>query len=65
MVSGKLTLHGTGGIACETSSSAIERSVNFQGDSDQSVKVSRPVDKESLVVNSDGSKNKKEEESLW
>ena len=59
MVSGKLTSDGTVGIAYETFSSAIEGSVDFQADSDQKVEVSTHVDKESLVVNSDGSKNKK------
>ena len=58
-VSGKDTLHDTVSIAYKASSSATGESVSFQVEDDQEVKVSTHVDKESLVVTSGRSPNKK------
>ena len=58
-VSGKDTLHDTVSIAYKTSSSATGESVSFQVEDDQEVKVSTHIDKESLVVTSGSSPNKK------
>ena len=61
--SGKDTLHETVGKAYETSSSATEESTDFRAEDDQEVEVSTHVDKESFVITTDGSQNKKR--SLW
>ena len=59
----KDTLHETVGKAYETSSSATEESTDFRAEDDQEVEVSTHVDKESFVITTDGSQNKKR--SLW
>ena len=53
------------GIAYETSSSATGGSIDFQAEDDQEVEISTHVNEEGFVVTTDGSQNKKEEESLW
>ena len=59
IVSGKDTLHKAVGIAYETLFSATEESVDYQAEDNQQVKVNMHMDRESLVVTSDVSQNKK------
>lgn len=56
-VTGKYTLHNTVGIAYENSSSAREEDVYFQVEDDQEVEVCTRINKENLVVTSDGCQN--------
>ena len=56
-VTGKYTLHNTVGIAYENSSSATEEDVYFQVEDDQEVEVCTHINKENLVLTSDGCQN--------